>query len=211
MSDPAAAARLPPHKRLANAAPGCGLSAQGLHIRANTPDLEALQAMLDSYWGHFKHANSVRLRRALFQRYPWLSILFEPVGCAARTDTAWAVRAAHPTVLRPRWVLQGETYARQADALRREWPDALQLLEKGNRWMAGWPDSLPHHDPRPLEVWGEHLRVRLATLRHKGMAYVRAAQTGWLRHGTRRREIVEWFIPAPGGIDSPASSGNGVV
>jgi RNA-directed DNA polymerase len=52
-------------------------STAGLRIRADSPALEALQAMLGSYWGHFKHANSARLRRALFTRYTWLALLFE--------------------------------------------------------------------------------------------------------------------------------------
>ena len=126
--DPMAAALVPPHKRLANAAPGCGLPIGNLTSQffanvylnallspANliglnplqlplvrrrakptptpTPPLTRggregfsskeqvggsnleqdplahLQAMLGSYWGHFAHANSVRLRRALFDQF----------------------------------------------------------------------------------------------------------------------------------------------
>ena len=34
----------------------------------------------------------------------------------------------------------------------------------------------------------------LADFRRRGMPYLLADQTGWLKHGTRRREIVEWFF-----------------
>ncbi len=35
-----------------------------------------LQALLGSYWGHFAHANSVRLRQQLFAQMPWLHEFF---------------------------------------------------------------------------------------------------------------------------------------
>ncbi len=42
-----------------------------------------LQALLGSYWGHFAHANSVRLRFKLFKQMPWLRHLFN-LGVDAR-------------------------------------------------------------------------------------------------------------------------------
>ncbi len=41
-----------------------------------TSDVAKLQALLGSYWGHFAHANSVRLRHLLFARHPWLKQYF---------------------------------------------------------------------------------------------------------------------------------------
>ncbi len=29
-----------------------------------------------SYWGHYSHANSFRLRQQLMQQFPWLPVLF---------------------------------------------------------------------------------------------------------------------------------------
>ena len=46
-------------------------------------DVAQLQALLGSYWGHFAHANSVRLRYALFAQMPWLRTLFN-LGVDAR-------------------------------------------------------------------------------------------------------------------------------
>ncbi len=44
---------------------------------AKPPDVPKLQALLGSYWGHFAHANSVRLRQRIFARMPWLKTYFE--------------------------------------------------------------------------------------------------------------------------------------
>lgn len=44
--------------------------------RVRPADFAQLQALLGSYWGHFGHANSVRLRRSLFARMPWLQVYF---------------------------------------------------------------------------------------------------------------------------------------
>ncbi len=46
-------------------------------------DIAQLQSLLGSYWGHFAHANSVRLRRQLFADMPWLSHFFN-LGIDAR-------------------------------------------------------------------------------------------------------------------------------
>ena len=170
------------------------VTTQGLRIRADAPALESLQAMLGSYWGHFKHANSTRLRRALFTRYPWLHLLFEldaPARpCVALFDGRARKRSpAARIVLTPRWVLQGETYARQAEVFARDWPEAWRLLQRGNRW-AVMPAASQHLPTAPQAA------ALQADLRRRAIPYVRAAQTGWLKHGTRRREIVEWFVPA---------------
>jgi hypothetical protein len=41
-------------------------------IRATPADLRALQSTAASYAGHFRHANSHRLQRAIARRFPWL-------------------------------------------------------------------------------------------------------------------------------------------
>ncbi len=138
--------------------------AHGTTMHANAVALANLQSMLGSYWGHFAHANSVRLRRALFERLAWLKALFtlSPTGD-----------------LHGRWILQGETFAAQAAALQAHWPAAQCLIQKGYQWV-----ELP-----PLQPATQHTNVTAPPAR------VRAVQTGWLRHGTRRREITQWFIP----------------
>jgi RNA-directed DNA polymerase len=73
-------------------------------------DVAQLQALLGSYWGHFAHANSVRLRVQLFEQMPWLKTLFD-LGVDARlylkSPARWQV-ARHRAVrqfLKP----EGET------------------------------------------------------------------------------------------------------
>ena len=135
-------------------------TAQGIAIHAPPAALAQLQAMLGSYWGHFAHANSVRLRRAIFERFAWLKILFH---------------LAPDGAIHPRWVLQGETFSAQVAALQSEWPDADGQIEKGWQML-----PVPPQRPSPSLV---------------RRARVQAKQTGWLRHGTRRREITRWFVP----------------
>jgi hypothetical protein len=48
----------------------------GLHLDLHRIDVDALQSMLASYLGHFRHANSYRLLLSLWQQYPWLGQLF---------------------------------------------------------------------------------------------------------------------------------------
>ena len=48
-----------------------------LAIPHNTPAAKKLQGVMASYFGHFKWADTIRLRRSIFdKRYPWLNALF---------------------------------------------------------------------------------------------------------------------------------------
>ena len=147
--DADAAARLPTHKRLANAPPGCGVrpravqhckanqtawaahhvkqAEQGITIHASSAALAHLQSMLGSYWSHFAPAHSVRLRRALVELFVWLNALsiLSPAGA-----------------LQARWVLQGETFAAQAAGLQAQWPTALCQIQKGYQLL-----ELPPQQP----------------------------------------------------------------
>ena len=44
-----------------------------LSIPQNTPEAERLRGVMASYYGHFKWADTVHLRRSIFTRYPWLN------------------------------------------------------------------------------------------------------------------------------------------
>ena len=57
-------------------------------------DVQQLQALLGSYWGHFAHANSVRLRQQIFGQMPWLTPFFDlnPDGSLhLNTPARWEV------------------------------------------------------------------------------------------------------------------------
>ena len=83
---------------------------------STTATLAQLQHVLASDWGHFSHANSWRLRRALLQRHAWLQVLFT---LGERGD------------MQPLWVLPGCTLAQQLDGLRQLWPHACCIVQKG--------------------------------------------------------------------------------
>jgi len=51
----------------------------GYYITFNKKLIESLQATLSSYWGHFHHANSYRLRQGIIKEFPWLYLLIEPL------------------------------------------------------------------------------------------------------------------------------------
>ncbi|MEX8498776.1 RNA-directed DNA polymerase, partial [Leptothrix ochracea] len=58
-------------------------------------DFGRLQALLGSYWGHFGHANSVRLRHQLWADFPWLNDAFELTAdgrLCPRQPARWQVR-----------------------------------------------------------------------------------------------------------------------
>lgn len=50
---------------------------RGCKNRVSYADFAKLQAVVGSYWGHFEHADSVRLRLQLFAKFSWLSDYFE--------------------------------------------------------------------------------------------------------------------------------------
>ncbi len=63
--------------------------------RLQAADFAHLQALLGSYWGHFAHAQSVRLRRQLLAQRPWLAELFALTAdgrLEPRTPARWQVR-----------------------------------------------------------------------------------------------------------------------
>lgn len=72
----------------------------------------------------------------------------------------------------PRWVLQGTTLSEQVAWLRSQWPHAACSVQKGCATM------------------------RFAPLQAPDGSRVHARQTGWLRHGTRRREITKFLFLA---------------
>jgi hypothetical protein len=88
-------------------------------------------------------------------------------------------------------VLEGATFAQQSRVLQQGQPATHCFIQRGCRFYQLQSGS-PHLEYRP-----EQLAVVLANFRRLGVAYRLAKQSGWLRHGTRRRELCEWFIPHP--------------
>ena len=54
------------------------LDLEGLYrITPDKKSLQRLQCVMASYYGHFKWADTVRLRRSCFRRHPWLNALLQ--------------------------------------------------------------------------------------------------------------------------------------
>jgi RNA-directed DNA polymerase len=74
--------------------------------RVRPAQVQQLQALLGSYWGHFAHANSVCLRHQIFSQMPWLTPFFDlnPDGSLhLNTHARWQVlrRRAVKRILKP--------------------------------------------------------------------------------------------------------------
>jgi hypothetical protein len=71
----------------------CGAALRG--HRLTSADFAQSHALLGSYWGHFAHADSVRLRRQMFERRPWMGALFtlaEGGSLTVANPAMWQVR-----------------------------------------------------------------------------------------------------------------------
>ncbi len=154
-------------------------SCGGLRLKLNSPELAQLHAVLASYWGHFSHANSVRLRRRLWAEFPALSLLYD----------LWPDGSLHP-----RWIVQGVTLGQQIQAAREAWPAATVLIQEGNRFSVWYPWQNHRNPALMARVPDGYVPLWLTRYRTRNQPYVVVVQTGWLRHGVRRREIREWFV-----------------
>jgi RNA-directed DNA polymerase len=134
---------------------------------------ESLRATLASYWGHFAHANSFRLRNALFKRYPWLTWLF-----------------ADAQTHQPRWQPKGVTgFASQCRYFYRDYPADNLYLQKGNRLLrlqgAKNPEEYPIHWLPSLRQQSQQARQPFALI----------TEQGFLPGGMKRRILRQLWLP----------------
>jgi RNA-directed DNA polymerase len=79
--------------------------------------IQQLRAVLNSYWGHFSHADAHTLKRALFRRYAWLQWLF-----------------INPQQLIPRWYpLKVNRFYCQWRYFYQQYQGFVVLLQCGNK------------------------------------------------------------------------------
>lgn len=157
-----------------------------------TPDtVNAVQATLASYYGHFRHAKSAKLRQAIFSRYPWLPhILFESTKAGiCRCDAPASV----------------SSLASQWRYFHQRYPQHLLLLRVGNT-MQAWGQHAQsianaiHCLGRNLvlakqqQAIGQSWPVAMgAKIRHRlrvqNLPYAFIDEAGWLKGGMKRREL----------------------
>jgi hypothetical protein len=186
---------------------------QHAHVRANALRLppaarDRLRAQLASFLGHCRHASAERVWQKTLLRFPWLSTLFEAPENALRG-----------LPLRPAWTATTVSgLAGQTRALRQRNPDALLLVQVGNRWLLPVPrpgrsgfsrDKCPGSaiaakaaPPKSTAGLGPCLEFRASDLagvrrrlKRTGQAHALAAQTGHLKTGFKRRELVLIWRP----------------
>lgn len=145
--------------------------AGGWHCDLNYPLREQLCATLASYWGHFNHANTQRLKRWFFQRFAWLTALYR-----CEID------------LTPRWQPHNVTTFRQQVAyFKRHYMVPCLLLQKGNQVI-----ELHSGAVYPIN----NLNQRLQLAQKQGQAYALVTEQGYLRSGLKRRVLRQLWLPA---------------
>jgi hypothetical protein len=202
---------------------------QHAHVRTNALRLppvarDRLRAQIASFLGHCRHASAERVWQKTLTRFPWLHTVFEAPENALRDRR-----------LRPAWTAVAVSgLAGQYRTLRRRHPDALWLLQVGNRWRL--PVSQPRRSglgrdgasgPHPpiaakaaptkstaglgpcLEFRASDLAGVRRRLKRAGQAHALAAQTGHFKTGFKRRELV--LIWRPPGAPSFLSAARTVI
>ena len=174
------------------------------HIRGDVLRLppvarDQLHATLKSYFAHFHHAHTHKLRQRAVQQYAWLKTLYGEDKTTALIP-AWQPRRVTGLVAQYRF-------------FTRRFPDACVLMQVGQSWLthgefAHWLRAHGWGNPvqRPglgacIEI---HHRQRAALhrfLKRRHVTQVWAAQTGYLKTGFRRRALVAYVCP-----ENPTSS-----
>ncbi|MFW2133992.1 RNA-directed DNA polymerase [Ectothiorhodospira haloalkaliphila] len=159
---------------------------------------EALRATLASYLGHGRHAAAWRLFQRVFQRHPWLNLLFT-VHDDLRLKPRWQPPAVSGLRGQWRWFI-------------RQWPGALVLVQTGHRFevynhqaediaqrLHTPLDTVPRRAfastlSRPLK----HLKGLRRHLRRQGVPHLFVAEEGHLPGGLKRRVLrLAWWPCQP--------------
>lgn len=130
---------------------------------------EKICATLASYWGHFNHAHSYRLKQAFFHRYPWLHWLFH-----------------NAITLAPRWQPTNvSSFRSQCRYFSRAYPGLRLLIQKGKEFVELDAGTDVESSPRSLGK----LRGRRSILRRQGISHCFIAEEGYLKGGLKRRTM----------------------
>ena len=174
---------------------------------------ERLHAQVASYRAQLSHAASARLWQRTLAGFPWLTSMFANAAVPPGSGP-----------LQPAWVPASVTgVASQYRYFARRHPQALVLMQVGNRWVlpqAGRPvpGALPAHACEVVpglggcHVWRPSALPGLRQwLKRQGLAHVLVAQDGHFKTGFKRRALWLAWHPQPpgavaGGLPSSSSS-----
>lgn len=178
------------------------------HVRAHAfrlppAERDVLRARIASYLGHFRHANTWNLWQTVLQRHPWLTALFDA-----------AERANLGEQLLPNWVPPSVTsLASQWRHFARRHPERVVLLQVGKHWLIANRDvdrmGAPAKGKKPArpgfaasaEIPAKALPRLRRKLKAAGIPHIAVAETGYLKSGHKRRELVYSWTP-PGAFPS---------
>jgi hypothetical protein len=166
----------------------------GTQLMLQPRERDRLMAYLNSYMGHFSHAQSSRLKQSLWRDSPWLSDL---CGLSA-TGT-----------LENRWKIEPRGLAAQQRWLCEQYPGVWPLLRVGRSWMLGedqavqaaaWLNSPLSRPPRSgftavLELPAKRKAVLTAELQRRRIPHLWTAEEGRYRDGRRRRVVAGIWRP----------------
>jgi hypothetical protein len=169
---------------------------------------DAVQATLASYFGHFSHAQSAKLRAQTFARHPWLAHVLalveknRPERCAIHARLKRIDRPAQVTSLGCQWRY-----------FRRRYPHHALLMQVGNRWecQAAPGAELPAAFrrvqnirparpglPETLSIAARCVPALKQALTRRRQSWCEASENGYLKGGFKRRQIIAvWPALAP--------------
>lgn len=145
--------------------------AGGWHCDLNYPLREQLRATLASYWGHFNHANTRRLKNWFFQRFAWLTALYR---CEINLTPR---RQPHHVI----------TFKQQVAYFKHHYSVPCLLIQKGNQVI-----ELHSGAVHPIN----HINQRLQQAQQQGQAYALVTEQGYLRSGLKRRVLRQLWLLA---------------
>lgn len=97
------------------------VSNNGFSLNVSLDQLPLIRSVLVSYWGHFKHASSYRLRQSLLAEFPWLMALF---SFETETPAVICLPDGH----------RFSGYHGQVKVIRRYYPLAHVRIQRGIDW-----------------------------------------------------------------------------
>jgi hypothetical protein len=157
----------------------------GLWLDLHPATRAALRVTLASYWGHFHHASSHRLKHRIFQRFPWLGELFED-----------------PISLCPRWQPPAVTsLASQWRYFLNQFPGCRLIVQCGRQLLlsAAWPGAAPYLGAARITAWSVPIGALPALRRYAqrgASSYLFVSEQGYLKGGLKRRIVREIWLNA---------------
>ena len=152
-------------------------------LRCTPEQTDHLHALLASYWGHFSHAQSRKIRADIFQRYPWLQHWLhadEHSGTLKRRD-----RPCHPSTLPEQWRW-----------FRYRYPHHVLMMQVGREWKcshdpgSGAATQRRYGLPPTQNNLRRHQLLQLQrTLTKTGQPWLVVMENGYQRNGRKQRQL----------------------